>query len=282
MDTSDVVRLLNDYYSVANTLRRRGFEVGRSDPMEQVLSESATFYEHMKSFTYRKVLRRIGKHDMIDRNILHSEFADLTESGLDGKLTQMKADGVVDMDGERYGLPNGKDYGTSFEWFVAEVFRREMSGVASFGVKLLTLKTGGDYDVIARLEDLLVFAECKTGSFDARDIELFVRRSDELVPDLALFVLDSNGLPNDFDKRCYAVDRPGLGFRSKLVARRRRAAGRGLFHELNARSYVVTSEGKLVKNIILAVNHYVRFIRPYGLIGPGPKGIAVHYDEYED
>lgn len=47
VDTGDLKQLLDDFYSVENTLRRRGLDVRRCDDFTQVIASSDEFYAHI-------------------------------------------------------------------------------------------------------------------------------------------------------------------------------------------------------------------------------------------
>lgn len=283
MDTQDVLALLVDYYSVSNTLRRRGLDFKEADRVEEVAQSSNAYYDHMRSASYRKLLRYIYSSSGTTETKLLERFGDLTSVGLQEKLVQMIEDEVVTQsDGQLHPL-SGKTYGASFEWFVAEIFKREMSGIASFGVKLLNLKTGGDYDVISRLDDVFVFVECKTGSIESvsqSDMSLFIARSEEIRPDFAVFLLDRSGLTEGFAAMCEAADWQRWNLQP-CRPKRRRILQRGVFHQLSATKYVVTGEGSLINNLKLTTNHYFTYIKPYALLASSQETVATHYDQYE-
>ncbi len=283
MDTQDVLALLVDYYSVSNTLRRRGLDFKEADGVEEVAQSSDAYYDHMRSASYRKLLRYIYSSSGAAETELLKRFGDLTPEGLQEKVVQMIEDEVVTRSGGQLHPLSGKTYGASFEWFVAEIFKREMSGIASFGVKLLNLKTGGDYDVISRLDDVLVFVECKTGSIDSvsqSDVNLFIARSEEIRPDFAVFLLDRSGLTEGFAAVCETADWQRWNLQP-CRPKCRRISGRGVFHQLSATKYVVTGEGNLISNLKLMTNHYFTYIKPYALLSPSQETVATHYDQYE-
>ncbi len=87
MDTSDVVDLLNDYYSIENTLRRRGFDVKAIEDTLNVIQTSDAFYENLKSFHFRQILKFIyDSEDGVNEPDILSKFSSLTPEALSPKL----------------------------------------------------------------------------------------------------------------------------------------------------------------------------------------------------
>ncbi len=285
VDTGDMQRSLDDFYSVKNTLRRRGLDVVRCDDYRQVIQHSDAFYAHMKSSGYRNVVRTVYETAGIERQELLERFPGFyTEDSLRRKVEQSICDNAVETDEDGRLIPrSGKEYGVTFEWLVAHIVKNEMSGISSFGVRIADLEVGGDYDVLARLEDVIVFIECKTGTIgqiSRADIDRFISRDGEISPNLSLFILDRNGLTDDFCNMWgQAWGARGMG---PLGPRRRSKRRRGVFYEAMPSKHVVTSEGNLVNNIRLSVNHYVTWVKPYGMVAPDETAHRDHYDEYEE
>ena len=200
-----------------------------------------------------------------------SRTVDLRQRGRDGRGWAI--DSAVETDED----------GVTFEWLVAHIVKNEMSGISSFGVRIADLEVGGDYDVLARLEDVIVFIECKTGTIgqiSRADIDRFISRDGEISPNLSLFILDRNGLTDDFCNMWgQAWGARGMG---PLGPRKRSKRRRGVFYEAMPSKHVVTSEGNLVNNIRLSVNHYVTWVKPYGMVAPDETAHRDHYDEYEE
>ena len=91
--------------------------------------------------------------------------------------------------------------GPSLEHYIAELLTREFWGTAEWGVILEGLPwSGGDYDVLAWLEPCLVYVECKSSrlsEISESEIFHFFQRWEELGPDLAVFLVDTDDRLND-------------------------------------------------------------------------------------
>ena len=286
MDTSDVTDLLNDYYSIENTLRRRGFDIKGGEDLDRVIQTMELFYESLKSFSFRQILKAVYESDSgMSRKDLLEKVPNLTANSLASKISTLVTEGAISVsDGvECFRKIGGKEYSTTFEWFVSEIVKREMCGISRINVKIKNLKCGGDYDVISRLEDLLVHFECKSGSIkniSKNDISRFIARYKELAPSMSILALDTNGLPDEFKTKFNNADWDYYGLQSRSP-KRRRVKGRGVFYELFPRISVLTSEGNLVGNIKFAINHFFAYVKPYGLNKPGQDYFERFYDEHE-
>lgn len=286
MDTAQVVSLLNDYYSIEKTLKRRGYDIKGLEDTEQVIQTTDSFYENFKSFSFRQILKFIYDTDQgLTFEEILGKISNLTQQSLSSKLNMLREQRCIfEIESPiRFKKIENKNYGRTFEWFISEIIKREMCGISCSGVKILNLKCGGDFDVIARLEDLLVHFECKSGSVNnvnESDITKFLHRYKELAPSLSILVFDTNGFPDNLKDKFQNADWEGHGLKSRRPLKRR-LKGRGVFYELYPRVYSITNEGSLIGNIKLSINHFFSFVKPYGLIQPGPNYLSKFYDEFE-
>ena len=286
MDTSDVVALLNEYNSIRNSLTRRGFDVKDIMDSRDVIETTEQFYQNFKSSSYRQVLKLIYDSEIgIKASEILKRLSSLTQDALESLLSQLTEDKCIVKDSvdDKYRRASDNDYARTFEWFICEVFKQELKGIASSGVKILKLRCGGDFDVLARLEDLLVYIECKSGSvfnISKDDITNFLARYKELAPSFTILIIDTNGLPPEFYATFEQANWEAHGLSTRLPFKRR-IAGRGIFYEVIPRIHVVTNEGNLISNIKLSVNHFFGFGKPYGIITPGSDYLSKYYDEYE-
>ena len=284
MDTRDVVGLLADYYSIEKTLERKGYVVGSMDDDSRVIATSDGMYELLKGRSRRRILRAVYQEACRDVEAIRSKYNQFEEQKIKEILDEFLGVGTLDIEECSVNPIADRDFGVTFEWFIAEVVKRELSGVSSFGVHVRELRTGGDFDVIGRLEDVVLYIECKAGSLGnitGSHISEFIERDGELSPDLTLFIVDSDGLTDDFKNTWVEAgwrDR-GMGeCRPKLRAIR----GRGRFYEATSSKFIVTNNRNLISNIRLAVNHHHRFVKPFAMIGPSDIGLRQAYDEYEE
>ena len=105
--------------------------------------------------------------------------------------------GIVRVDSRKgYSLlVNGvKSFGPTLEWYVGQIFSRQFSAPVLTGVKFKDTPTGGDYDVIALLEQKLVYVEVKSSpprGVEKPAVKAFLDRLGDLQPHVALFFVDT-------------------------------------------------------------------------------------------
>ena len=220
--------------TVADTLRRRGFHFGNDCPMDNVIYPQRStsriidrYYELLKRYSFRIVLRDIIKYreGFEESDLLHYCSAEkvneylkfLTRSG----IVKKKAEGQYALTGT-----NTDSFGATLEWFVAQIFRREFCSAASWGVKVLNTNLGGDYDVIARVEQKLVYIETKSSppkNIHQETIDEFLGRLDDLKPNLAIYLVDTHLRMEDKINKMFRwglmARRPSLKRKKKLVKR---------------------------------------------------------------
>ena len=220
--------------TIADTLRRRGFTFGNDCPLENVIypphptpTVIHDYYELLKRYSFRIVLRDIIKYrDGFSKDdLLHYCSPEKVEQYLrfltnSGMVTE-KAD-------KRHTLSKAgiDSFGATLEWFVAHIFRREFCSVASWGVKVLNTNLGGDYDVIARVEQKLVYVETKSSppkNIHQETIDEFLGRLDDLKPNLAIYLVDTHLRMEDKINKMFRwglmARQPALKRRKKLVKR---------------------------------------------------------------
>ena len=85
-------------------------------------------------------------------------------------------------------------FGETLEWYIAELFKRELGSEAVWGVKFKRPRVGGDYDVIAKFDGSLLYMEVKSSPpkqiYDS-EIAAFLDRVDDLAPAIAVFLMDT-------------------------------------------------------------------------------------------
>ena len=151
-------------------LRMRGIRILRKNLADRLfflsdfsVSNQARFYEMMKKYSFRLVLR-----DMI-KNQERFRIEDLTHY-CSPKVAREYCDRLCEM-GIVIKLGRGRyrtqvsplySFGPTLEWFIAEMFKREFSSPAIYGVSVKKTRSGGDYDVMASWNRRLVYVEVKS------------------------------------------------------------------------------------------------------------------------
>ncbi|HSQ78793.1 MAG TPA: hypothetical protein VLN91_07860 [Nitrospirota bacterium] len=179
-------------------LKRRGFSIYKKEPSEDLLVPArkfqASFYRMLNKYSFRLLLRDVIRQQdpFTAEEVTRYATPGVTNKYLDYllsiKLLQKKRKGHI--------LAKGpvKSFGETLEWYIAEVFRREFGSEAVWGVKFKRPKVGGDYDVIAKFDGALCYAEVKSSPpkqiYDS-EIAAFLGRVADLSPEIAVFLMDT-------------------------------------------------------------------------------------------
>jgi hypothetical protein len=260
---------LEDFTSVERMLKMRGIKIFRKNPTERLFFPpdltpfyKTQFYEMMKRYSFRLVLRDMIKHQDQFR------IQDLTHY-CSSKVAQGYCDLLCQMD---VIIQNGKgryrtrlsplySFGPTLEWFIAEMFKRELASPAIYGVHVKETPSGGDYDVIASWNQSLVYVEVKSSppkGIELNEISTFFSRIDDLLPEVAI-------LFNDTQLRM--KDKLVVMFEEELEKRYGRASKSShpverlieeLFH-VQHRIFIVNSKKDVVENFHLCLKHYLRY-----------------------
>jgi len=179
-------------------LKRRGFLIYKKEPSEDLLIPAKRhinrFYQMLHKYSFRLVLRDVIKHQeqFTLEDVTRYASAGVTDSYLEHlvsvKLVRKKAGGYV------LARRPIRSFGTTLEWYAAEVLKQEFGAEVVWGVKFRRPKVGGDYDVIARIDSSLFYLEVKSSPpkqiYD-REIAAFLDRVDDLAPEVAVFLMDT-------------------------------------------------------------------------------------------
>ncbi len=184
-------------------LRHRGFRIYKKEPSDDLVIPSKKFlkdyYEILKKYSFRLFLRDIIKHQesFTKEEVTKYATCDVTDSYIDFllsiKLIEPSASGGG---AQRFRLKKRpiKSFGETLEWFLCEIFKREFSAEAAWGVKFKRPRVGGDYDLIAKIDGLILYMEAKSSpprQIYANEISSFFDRVLDLSPDMAVFFMDT-------------------------------------------------------------------------------------------
>jgi hypothetical protein len=259
---------LKDPYAVEGLLKMRGLKIHRMNPTERLFFPAtlspvhqAHFYEMMKKYSFRLVLRDMIKHQS------RFQVEDLTHYctlGAAGDYCSFLHDmGVIKK--TRPGQYQTRtsplySFGPTLEWFTAEMFQREFASPAIYGARLKETASGGDYDVIASWNRRLVYVEVKSSppkGVEQNEIATFFSRIHELLPEVAI-------LFNDTQLRM--KDKLVVMFEEELKRRYGRKSSKRcpvnrlveeLFHVQN-RIFIINSKKDIFENFSICLRHYLR------------------------
>jgi hypothetical protein len=161
---------LEDSSSVESLLKARGIKVFKKNPTERLFFppgiiplDKNRFYEMMKKYSFRLVLRDMIKHQ--DQFRIQDLTHYCSSRVVQGYCDQLYEMGAILKEGRgryRTRVTPLYSFGPTLEWFVAEMFKREFASPAIYGVSVKKTPSGGDYDVIASWNRRLVCVEVKS------------------------------------------------------------------------------------------------------------------------
>jgi hypothetical protein len=197
-------RITEDDFSIEKTLVRRGFtfksnKTGLSKELLIELYHSREervnkFYNLMNKESNRAILKKIclmnsgfTKEDLV-KNWDSQRVEDLLEELKELVIVNQKSDGTFEL------VNSEVEYGSNLEWYIAEIFRREFFCTSDWGVHVVEAPSGGDYDVLARSENNLIYVECKAkspSSIKEEELINFLKRDEFLRPYISIFFIDT-------------------------------------------------------------------------------------------
>jgi hypothetical protein len=260
---------LEDSSSVERMLRMRGIHVFRKNPSDRLFfppqlptSYKNRFYEMMKKYSFRLVLRDMIKHQDQFR------IQDLTHY-CSSKVAQEYCNllgemGIIIKNGRgryRTRVSPLYSFGPTLEWFIAEMFKRELASPAIYGVSVKKTPSGGDYDVITSWNQRLVYVEVKSSppkGVELSEVSTFFSRIEDLLPEVAI-------LFNDTQLRM--KDKLVVMFEEEL-ARRYGGASKSLYpverlieelFHVQHRIFIINSKKDVVENFSTCLKDYLRY-----------------------
>lgn len=190
---------------LASLLKRRGFRIYKKEPSDDLLIPKKRFidgyYEMLKRYSFRLFLRDVIKHQLLFtlKQVTRYSTKEVTLQYIDYLVKvglAARAEGRIKTENSLYKLKKGpiKSFGETLEWFMAEIFRREFSIEAVWGVKMKRPMVGGDYDLLAKIDGSILYMEIKSSppkQIYQNEIRAFFDRVYDLMPEMAVFFMDT-------------------------------------------------------------------------------------------
>jgi hypothetical protein len=260
---------LEDPFSVERMLKMRGINIFRKNPTERLffppevsLSYKTRFYEVMKKYSFRLVIRDMIKHQ--DRFRIQDLTHYCSPKVARGYCDLLCEIGAIIRNGRgwyRTRVSPLYSFGPTLEWFIAEMFKREFASPAIYGVSVKKTKSGGDYDVVASWNGRLVYVEVKSSppkGVELNEISTFFSRIEDLLPEVAILFNDTQLRMKDklvimFEeelKKRYGEEAKTLYPVKRLIEE--------LFHVQN-HIFIVNSKKDVAENFQTCLRHYLRY-----------------------
>lgn len=256
---------------VERMLKMRGITVFRKNSTDRLFFPpdlspfyKTRFYEMMKRYSFRLVLRDIIKYQegFGVRDLTHYCSAKVVQ-GYCHLLSEM---GVITKNGRgkyRTCVSPLYSFGPTLEWFIAEVFKREFASPAIYGVSVKKTPSGGDYDVIASWNQRLVYVEVKSSppkGVELNEISSFFSRMEDLLPEVGILFNDTQLRMKDKLVVMFEEElEKRYGRESKTLYPVERLIGE-LFHVQN-HVFIVNSKKDVVENFQYCLKHHLRYVR---------------------
>jgi hypothetical protein len=184
--------------SLSVILRRRGISIYKKEPSDDLLVPGKQFidgyYEMLRKYSFRLFLRDIIKNQPLFSLAQVTRYA--TKEVTAEYIRHLIDIGIVRPEGDSYRLLKGpiRSFGTTLEWFVAEIFRKDFSAEAVWGVKIRHRVVGGDYDLLSTIEGFVLYMEIKSSpprQVFQSEISAFFDRVGDLMPEISIFFMDT-------------------------------------------------------------------------------------------
>jgi hypothetical protein len=240
-------------------LKRRGFRIFKKEPAEFLLLPAPElvdeYYTMLGKYSFRLFLRDVIKHQ--DFFTLEDVTRYATSGVTAEYIKYLTRAGLAGTKGNGYVLARHvRSFGETLEWYVSQVLEREFGTEAVWGVKFRRPDVGGDYDVIAKFDGSILYAEVKSSpprQIYENEIAAFLDRVLDLSPEIAIFLMDTE-----------------LRMKDKIVPMfegelKRRSAGRTGVRRIEKelfqagdRIFIINSKDSIVHNIEAVLNRYFR------------------------
>ncbi|MDA8171285.1 MAG: hypothetical protein M0Z48_05570 [Nitrospiraceae bacterium] len=258
--------------TLAALLRRRGLDIYAKGPAGDLLipeeGSADDWYEHMKHYSFRLYLRDVIKQQ--ERFTVASLTRYATSDVTAGYTRYLAQAGVIEETDGAYRLSGGriKSFGETLEWFAAQTLIREFQAEALWGVKFKRRlkserpRTGGDYDVVAKIDGGILYMEVKSSppkQIYQNEITAFLERTRQLAPEIAVFFMDTELRMKDKIVPMFDQALPGFkslpGFESMTGAPSPVRLYKELFR-IGDKMFIINAKGSVAMNIERVLGHY--------------------------
>jgi hypothetical protein len=263
----------DEMYSIENTLKRRGYAYAREGDAKNVIMPSTQsaidrLYGYMASRTFRNILKKMIRKKT---SLQQVDFeADCEPTKLKEYFDFLESSGILNKESNSSFVLalDISDFGHTLEWYVAELFKRELGCTAAWDVSVEGINVGGDFDVLARVEAELACVETKSalpGNIPDSEIRHFLQRDQELDPDMSIFLVDSRDDLSDLVARFEDIITPAVvedavirdpNYRHKIY---KLSDFGGIYHTLR-RIFIVNSEPSILTSLRRCLNYYFAIV----------------------
>lgn len=255
-------------------LRRRGFKIYRKEPPGDLLVPDKphidAYYRYLQRYSFRLFLRDAIKHQeaFTIREVARYATIEVTGEYTDFLLSL----GMAEKRGESFSLVKRpvKSFGPTLEWFLSEVFKREFSAEATWGIKFKRPVIGGDYDLIAKIDSSILYMEIKSSppkQIYAKEIAAYIDRVSDLSPEISLFFMDTELRMKDkivpmFEEEFRRRPSPALPSASGPERATVKRLEKELF-QIENKIFIINAKDSIIHNIEKVLSWYFRRLREF-------------------
>jgi hypothetical protein len=253
--------------ALQHAIKGRGMQIHGYNPQDRLIfkagassKERAALYDLLRHYSFRLFLRdAIKKKDAFRETDLVRYCSLEVAREYIVALRDLKLIEALGTGAYRLVQRSLSSFGPTLEWFVAQMFQRELASPAIYGVRFKETSSGGDYDVIARWEGKLVYVEIKSSpprGIERSEIGSFFARVTDLLPDIAFFFVDTHlrMLDKIVPMFAEAIEERYGQCQDDLFPIRRLVDE--LFH-INHRMYIVNAKKDAVDNVSRCLNDFL-------------------------
>lgn len=254
--------------TILGLLKRRGFTFLSWGNQENLLIPENRFeeiedrfYKLLKKYSFRIFLRDVihNQKGFYLKDIVKYS----TEETIREYLALTTEFGITESLSENHYQLTSKtvySFGETLEWFIAKIITKEFKAPAKWGVKLKDSKSGGDYDVIALVENKFVYLEVKSSPpkhIELNEVTAFLKRVDTLRPNLAIFLNDTELRMKDkivilFEEAFKQFSRPEKANCLNI----KRVYDKEEMFSINNEIYIINSKPDLISNLGKCFSNY--------------------------
>jgi len=242
----------------------RGFSLSGGDLNDRLLIPEPgrinEWYRQLKTYSFRIFLRDVIKHQDFFRPEDVARFTSLEVA--EKYIRYLETAGLIQHEDDGYFLTDRpvKSFGKTLEWYIAQIFEREFALETLWGKRFKGQFCGGDFDVLSRIENLILYTEVKSsppkGVYDS-EISSYMDRFSDLSPDLSIFFLDTELRMKDKIVPMFEKELKRRYRKTPPVVRMEKE----LFH-INNRIFLVNAKGGIANNLSRVFTWYFRNRNP--------------------
>jgi len=251
---------------LAVMLKRRGFRIYKKDPSDDLFLPRKDYidgyYEMLKKYSFRLFLRDVIQHQPLFTLSQVTRYA--TKEVTAQYIEYLSTVGLVAPEHTSYKLTKSptKSFGESLEWFVAEIFKRELLTEAFWGVKIKKTLSGGDYDLLAKIDGAILYMEIKSSppkQIYQKEIRSFGDRVYDLMPEIAIFFVDTELRMKDKIVPMFEDDIRQRFPEAPEIARLEKELFEVTKGKIEGtRLFIINAKDSIVSNVETILTHYFR------------------------